>query len=192
MSRQITKKLGMWCLAGALFAAHLFFRTVAHADAPPASGINWEQVSAKHGECSIAFPSQPQLIQQTIPLSDGVNRLNYDIYIAPFQEQGIFLLLVATYPTPLTGGNEMSGLMGLLKGIVGHHPDNKLVYSDAVELFGHPALSFLVSGGSNYFRGQALMVGNKLFLIAMEGHKTKLDEKAFSQFIKSFKLTKEK
>ena len=91
-------------------------------------------------------------------------------------------------PMPLSGGHEIAGLEGLLKGIVGHHPENKLVFADLGELFGHSAVNFLVEGKSTYFRGHALMVGNKLFLIAMEGIKGNLDEPAFARFLKSFKL----
>jgi hypothetical protein len=188
MRKEIAKKFGIWMLAIALFAAHLFFRTVAHADVD--SGPGWRQIFAKHGECQIAFPTTPKLIEQSFPLADGVNHLKYDVYISPFEDRGVFMLLIATYPMPLSGGHEIAGLEGLLKGIVGHHPENKLVYSEIANLFEHPAISFLVEGKATYFRGQAVMVGNKLFLIAMEGIKGNLDEPAYSRFFKSFKLTK--
>jgi hypothetical protein len=129
------------------------------------------------------------MIQQTLPLSDGVNRLSYDVYLAPHEDKGVFLLLIATYPAPLSGGHEIAGLEGLLSGIVNHNPENKLVFADLIELHGYPAVNFLVEGGSSYFRGQALMVGNKLYLIAMEGIKGKMDEATYMRFQKSFKLT---
>ncbi len=176
-------------MAFALFAAHLFFRTLAHADAPPSIVSEWRQIAAKNGECHIAFPSPPQMIQQTLPLADGAGRLNYDVYLAPFEDRGVFLLLIATYPSVLDKGHEVAGLQGLLKGIVAHHPDNKLVFGDLIDHAGHAALNFLVEGGNSYFRGRALMVGNKLFLIAMEGRKGALDEAVYSLFIKSFKLS---
>jgi uncharacterized caspase-like protein len=59
-----------------------------------------------------------------------------------------------------------------------------------MEHSGHPALNFLVQSFSNYFRGHAMMSGNKLYLIAMEGRKADLDEKMFSQFLRSFQLSK--
>ena len=49
-------------------------------------------------------------------------------------------------------------------------------------------MNFLVQSGKSYFRGQALMVGNKLFLIAMEGRKGTLQEAIFTRFLKSFQL----
>lgn len=187
MNKTRIKKIGIWLLAFSLFAFHLFFRAVAHAETP---GDAWKKIFTKSGECQIAFPTQPQMIQQTLPLADGVNRLSYDVYLAPHEEKGVFLLLIATYPMPLSGGHEVAGLEGLLSGIVNHNPENELVYADLVELLGHPAMSFLVKGGNSYFRGQALMVGNKLYLIAMEGIKDQMDEKVFTQFCKSFKLSK--
>ena len=184
MNRRVVKKIGIWFLAFSLFAFHLFFRSVAHAE----TGSPWMKIFAKSGECHISFPTPPQMIQQTLPLADGVNRLSYDVYLAPHEDKGVFLLLIATYPAPLKGGHEMAGLEGLLSGIVNHNPENVLKYADLTELLGHPAMNFLVEGGSSYFRGQALMVGNKLYLIAMEGLKGKMDEKAYMHFLKSFKL----
>ena len=49
-------------------------------------------------------------------------------------------------------------------------------------------MTFLVEGGGSYFRGQALMVDNRLYLIAMEGLKGKMDEKVYTKFLKSFRL----
>lgn len=187
MNKTKIKTVGIWFLAFSLFAFHVLFRTAAHAD----EGMGWKQIFTKQGECNISFPSTPQMIQQSMPLADGVNRLKYDVYLAPHEDKGVFLLLVATYPMPISGGHDIAGLEGLLSGIVNHNPENQLVYADLTHLHGHPAMDFLVEGGKSYFRGQAMMVGNKLYLIAMEGLKGQLDEKAFTQFLQSFKLLEE-
>ncbi len=183
MKTQATKKVGIWILALTLFMAHLFFRSVAHADVTP----TWKQIYAKGGECLISFPTSPQMLQQALNLPEG-QKLFYDVYLSPFESKGVFLLLVATYPTPLSAGNEMIGVEGLLSGIVGHNPDNALVFSKQIDVDGHPAMTFLVQNEKSYFRGQALMIGNKLFLIAMEGKKGSLEENVFLQFVNSFKL----
>jgi hypothetical protein len=185
MNKTSMKKIGIWFLAFSLFASHLFLRSVAHAD----SGSTWQKIFAKGGECHISFPSTPQMIQQSLPLADGVNRLSYDVYLAPHEDKGVFLLLIATYPGALTGGHEVAGLEGLLSGIVNHNPENQLVFADLIEIQGHQAVNFLVEGGKSYFRGQALMVGNKLYLIAMEGLKGKMDEAVYARFLKSFILS---
>lgn len=148
----------------------------------------WKQTYTKGGDCYIDFPSPPQMMQQSINVSEAGHKLLYDIYLAPFQNRGVFLLLIATYPGAVNTGNENIGLEGLVQGIVSHHQDNQLVFSDFVDFMGKPSISFLVQSGSNYFRGQAVMVGNKLYLIAMEGKKGELDETIFSRFMKSFKL----
>lgn len=178
------KKIGIWFLAFSLFAVHVLFRSVAHAETKP----TWQKVFAKSGECHISFPTDPQMIQQTLPLADGVNRLSYDVYLAPHEDKGVFLLLIATYPTALDQGHEVAGLEGLLSGIVNHNPENELVYADLIDYNGRPAMNFLVEGGNSYFRGQALMVGNKLYLIAMEGRKGKMNEAVYTRFAKSFQL----
>lgn len=185
MNKIQIKKVGIWFLAISLFAFHVFFRTVGHA-----AESDWKQILTKGGECQISFPSTPQVIQQNLPLADGVNRLTYDVYLAPNKDQGVFLLLIATYPMALPGGHEVAGLEGLLNGILNHNPENRLVYADLIELQGHPAMNFLVEGGSSYFRGQAIMIGSKLYLIAMEGIRGKMDEPSFNRFLKSFQLSK--
>lgn len=187
MSKIMVKKVGIWLLAFSLFAFHLLFRTAAHAET---AGTGWQKVFAKSGECHISFPTTPQMIQQSLPLADGVNRLSYDVYLAPHEDKGVFLLLVATYPAPLKGGHEVAGLEGLLSGIVNHNPENKLVYADLTDMKGHPAINFLVEGGGSYFRGRALMIENRLYLIAMEGLMGQMDEKIYGEFLKSFELKK--
>lgn len=184
MKKEAVKKCGIWLLAIGLLVAHILFRSTAHA----ATTDVWNQFYAKDKECSISFPQQPTLVQQSLKIADG-QLLYYDIYLAPFQDKGIFMLLVATYPHPIVGGHEVAGLNGLLKGIVGHNPENKLIYANLIDYSGHPAMNFLVQSLSNYFRGHALMSGNRLYLIAMEGRKTELNEKTFMKFLESFKLS---
>jgi len=185
MKKVALKKLGIWLLAIGLLAVHILFRSTAHA----APVDTWKQFYSQDGRCSISFPVQPTLVQQSLKVADG-QTLTYDIYLAPFEEKGVFMLLVATYPQTLAGGHEIAGLEGLLKGLVGHNAENKLVFANLVDYAGKPAMNFLVQSLSNYFRGHALMSGNKLFLIAMEGRKAELDEKTFNRFLESFNLSK--
>ena len=63
-----------------------------------------------------------------------------------------------------------------------------------VQARGSPTLvwkvvDFLVQSPTSFFRGHALMVDNKLYLIAIEGKQGELDEKAFTRFAESFSLT---
>ncbi len=185
MKTKTTKKAGIWIFILTLFMVHVFFRSNMHAD----EGAVWRETQAKDGECCIAFPTTPQLMSQAIDLPEG-EQLVYDVYLSPFDTKGVFLLLVATYPFSLNQAHEVAGVEGLLKGIIGHHPDNVLVFSELTEVGGQMAMNFLVQNGVNYFRGQAFMKGNKLFLIAMEGKKEFLEERTFLRFASSFRLTK--
>lgn len=185
MNKSALKKVGIWCLALSLFAFHILFRSVAHAEAPT---MPWKAMYTKEGECRISFPAQPQLIEQTIPLGDGAGNLLYNVYISPYEDRGVLLLLIATYPSAIPSGHEMAGLEGLINGIVSHHPENKLSYAEVRNVGGHPAISFLIEGGNTYFRGQVMVVGNKLYLLALEGKKGLVEESVFSRFTKSFML----
>lgn len=185
MKSLVSKKIGIWFLAFSLFFAHFVLRNVAHAD----TGSAWKQMYAKGGECSISFPSPPQMITQTLNLPEG-GKLFYDIYLAPFENKGVFLLLVATYPGALTTGHELAAVEGLMQGIVAHHPGNTLEFAEEIQVDGHLGMTFLVKSDSSYFRGQAIMVGNKLYLIAMEGKKSSLEENTFSRFVKTFQISR--
>ena len=184
MQREVVKKLGLWVLTIALIAAHLFFRSQAQAETTG----GWKEIYARSGDCRISFPVLPQMIQKNLKMSKSGMNLNYDVYLAPYQDHAICLLLVAQYPTQLPVGNEKAGLEGLLKGIMGQNLENKLIFAEMMELQGFPALNFLVHSEKNVFRGQAVMVGNKLFMIAMEGTQQHFDEPTFQKFLKSFQL----
>lgn len=180
------KKVGIWCLAIFLFVSHVLLRS-AYAEEPKVEV--WKEVRTKSGDCRISFPSIPKMVQQSLNVSEKGHKLLYDVYLAPLKGQSLCLLLVATYPFPLKGGHEIAGLEGLLRGIVGNNAENKLVFANVLEHKGHPVVDFLVQSPTSFFRGQALMVENKLYLIAVEGKAGELDEAAFHKFADSFTLT---
>jgi len=177
------KKLGIWLLAASLFATHVFVRSLAAEET-----IAWKPVTTRTNDCQIAFPAQPQLIQQALKVSEQGHMLTYDIYLAPLHKEAMCLLLVATYPMPVAQGNELAGLEGLLNGILSHNPDSKVVFADVADHQGHTCVDFLLQSSTSYFRGKAMMAGNKLFLFAIEGKGTKLEEQAFRKFSGSFSL----
>ena len=184
MQREAVKKLGLWVLVIALFAAHLFFRSYAEAETMG----GWKEIYARSGDCRISFPVMPQMVQQNLKMKNSEMQLTYDVYLAPYRDHAVCLLLIAEYPMPLSPGHEKAGLEGLLKGIIGQHPDNELIYAEMIEMQGFPALNFMVHSGKNFFRGQALMAGNRLYMIAMEGTKLHFEEMTFQRFLKSFRL----
>lgn len=179
------KKTRLWFLTLALVGAHIFFRSDANAESP---AVVWKEIHARSGDCKIAFPGMPQLIQQSLKVEGTEARLTYDVYLAPLLNRGVCLLLIAQYPTEIPAGQEMLGLQALVKGILSKDADNKLIFSESSASQKFPTLNFLVQNGKNYFRAQAVMVGSKLYMIAMEGGKVHFDESLFQVFVKSFKL----
>ena len=184
MNRQTVKKMSIWLLAIGLMVAHVIFRNHAEAD----TGADWKEIHSRAGDCRISFPALPQMIQQGFDIDEKGGRLTYDVYVAPYQDKGLCLLLVAQYPTAIPAGQEVLGLEGLVRGIVNQHPENKLVFAELGEFGGYPALTFMVQSGKNYFRAQAVMVKAKLFMVAMEGRKQHFEENVFQRFLKSFSL----
>ncbi|MBF8263895.1 MAG: hypothetical protein HW387_1560 [Parachlamydiales bacterium] len=187
MRREAVKKIGLWILVMALIAAHLFFRSQAHADMG-----GWKEIYTRTGDCRISFPALPQMIEQKLKLNNEGLHLSYDVYLAPYREHAVCLLLVAQYPKDLPTGAEATGLEGLVNGILNQHPENKLVFADMMKLHGFPAINFLVQSGKNCFRAQAVMIGNRLYMIAMEGTRQDFEEATFQRFLKSFKLAPQK
>ena len=185
------KAFGIWLVAVFLLATHVFLRASVHAGqteiVAPAK-LNWHQVMTRSGDCAIDFPAAPKLIQQELNVSEQGHKLTYDVYLAPLDDQSLCLLLEAVYPYALKGGHELAGIEGLLNGIIGQSPDNKLLFAKVIEQNGHPTVDFLVQSPTSYFRGQALMVGNKLYLMAIEGISGSLDEESFNRFAQSFSL----
>jgi hypothetical protein len=189
MRDQLIHKIGIGLLSCFLFVVQITLTNEGYAETTKAQQeSSWKSFQAKDGECEIAFPQTPEMIQQTVPLSDGVSRLNYDIYLAPQEDKGAFMLLIATYPSSLAQGGEMAGLQGLLDGIINHQIGNQLVFGEVTQFQGHVAINFMVKSVATYFRGQAFMIGNKLFLIAMEGIEGTFDEKVYTQFLESFQM----
>ena len=187
MRKEAVKKLGIWFLAFSLLATHIFIQSVAHAD----EGNSWNLTVSRTGDCRIHFPSRPQMVQQSFQVAEDGTRLNYDVYLAPFEDKGVCLLLIAQYPLPVVPGNELAGLEGLLNGIIGHSPDNALAFAKVIDVSGVPGVDFLVHSKSNYFRGMAFMIESRLYLIAMEGKKEFLIVTVCSRFSQSFHLNKE-
>jgi hypothetical protein len=182
------KTVGIWLIAIFLLATHVFLRTAVHAEETTVIQSDWQKVETRTGDCSISFPTAPKLIQQSFTVSKQGDKLTYDVYLAPLNEKSLCLLLVAVYPYALKAGHELAGVEGLLNGIMGQSPDNKLLFANIINQNGHPTVDFLVQSPTSYFRGRAFMVGNKLYLMAIEGVSGALDEAAFVRFTQSFAL----
>jgi hypothetical protein len=148
----------------------------------------WHKVQSRRGECSVFFPQIPEHKEHVVKVSESGDMLHYALYLAPFDAEGICLLLVATYPFVFEKGQEGLGLQGLVRGIVGQHPDNQLLFARPATIEGHSGIDFLVRGGVSYFRGQAVIIGHQMFLLAFEGRSQIVNEEGFQTFFQTFKI----
>ncbi len=138
------------------------------------------------GGCKVGFSAEPQVIRETMDLAKSRGQLSYEVYRSKMVNGSESLLLVASYPEPVAPGQELKGIEGFIKGVVGN--DNQLVFAHLTSVEGKEAVDFLIESPTSYFRGLVLMVGSKLYLIAMEGRLGSLDESAFERFSGSFSL----
>lgn len=189
MAHTALRKICFWLASITLFSVSMSFQNEAHATSRLRE--TWKEVYSRTGDCKISFPDLPQMFQQSFKVDESGKNMTYDIYLSPYENRGVCMLLIAQYPMALPGGHEVMGLEGLLKGILGQHPDNELVFAELIEQQGSPAMTFMVQSGKNYFRGQAVMVGSRLYLVAMEGGKESFEEPTFQRFLKSFQLMKQ-
>lgn len=173
------------CFTAALLALSLLSPSLL----PASERGEWKQVTATGGFCTIQFPIVPEKVEQKMPLSDG-GTLPYDVYLAPLGEHALCMLLIAEYPSALPQGSEMTGLEGLVRGILSQNGENQLVFAERMSNQNQPAIDFLIQNQHHYFRGHALLVGNRLYLIAIEGRKSEFKEATYQRFLGSFKLSK--
>ena len=75
-----------------------------------------------------------------------------------------------------------------LNGILTHNPGNQLLSADLLLVNGLEALDFHVRSGNVYFKGRAVMVKNKMYLMAMECEIPSYDERQYKHFVESFKI----
>lgn len=165
--------------------------TAAPATAPkaPVAPIGWNEFHSTPGNCSMLFPTQPEHISEKMAMPDQNFELTYDAYISPAtDQQSVFMLLVAQYPDFVDESFAQMSLEGFLNGILTHNPNNQLLFADLVLVDGHEALDFFIRTGNVYFKGRAVMVKNRMYLMAMECEIPHYDEVRYKQFVESFKL----
>lgn len=114
--------------------------------------------------------------------------LKYDAYISSSEQQTVFMLLIAQYPSFVDESYAQMSLEGFLNGILTHNPGNQLLFADLLLVDGHEALDFFIRTGNIYFKGRAVMVKNSLYLMAMECEIPQYDEVRYKHFVSSFKL----
>jgi hypothetical protein len=135
------------------------------------------------------FPKNPDHLSEKMRLAQEGFDLKYDAYISAADQQTIYLLLIAQYPSFVDESYAKMSLESFLNGILTHNPSNQLIFADLTVVDGHEALDFFIRTGAVYFKGRALMVKNSLYLMAMECEVQSYDESNYNAFVGSFKLS---
>lgn len=147
---------------------------------------NWQDFHSVAGKCSLKFPTAPEHITEKMSVPEEGYELKYDAYISNMEKKSVFLLLIAQYPDFVDQSYAQVSLEGFLNGILANNPGNQLLFADLLLVGGYEALDFFIRTGSVYFKGRAIMVKNKLYLMAMECEVQNYDEGKYNYFVSSF------
>jgi hypothetical protein len=150
----------------------------------------WQDFHSVAGQCSLKFPALPEHISENMSVPEEGYELKYDAYISNLEKKSVFLLLIAQYPDFVDQSLAQVSLEGFLNGILANNPGNQLLFADLLLINGYEALDFFIRTGGVYFKGRAIMVKNKLYLMAMECEIQHYDEDRFNYFVNSFQLGK--
>lgn len=148
----------------------------------------WQDFHSTTGSCSVSLPSAPEHVTEKITMPDSNYELRYDAYIADYNQNSVFMLLVAQYPDYVDQSYAQSSLEGFLNGILSYNPANQLIFADLTLVNGNEALDFFIRAGAVYFRGRAMLIKNSLYLMAMECEAPAYDEATYTNFVTSFNL----
>lgn len=154
----------------------------------PLQANNWKQFHSVSGNCTVAFPSQPEHIRQTMNVPEEQVDLNYDVYVAAEGNRAVYMVLIAEYPSFVDESYAEMSLESFLNGIVSQHPSNQLVAADMIELQGFKGMDFFVRTDDVFFKGRAVMAKNNLYLLAMECEAENYSDNSFQKFISSFQI----
>jgi hypothetical protein len=152
----------------------------------------WKEFHSTPGNCSMIFPVEPEHVSETMVMPHEGFELKYDAYISAADQQTVFMLLIAQYPSFVDESFAQMSLEGFLNGVMTHNPNNQLLFADLLLVDGHEALDFFIRTGNVYFKGRAVMVKNSMYLMAMECEIPKYDEVRYKHFVNSFKIHAQK
>ncbi len=154
------------------------------------SKVSWQQFHAVANNYKIAFPERPEHMQQTLSAPDENFDMRYDVYVSANQDREVYMVLVAQYPDFVDDNYAEMSLETFLNGILQQNPGNQLIFADLVEVQGYKALNFFIRSGQTYFKGQAVMAKNQLYLLAMECEVQNYQEDNYNRFVNSFEIVK--
>jgi hypothetical protein len=153
------------------------------------SSKSWKEFHSVIGKCTLAFPNAPEHISEKMSVAEQGYELKYDAYISSIDKKSVYMLLIAQYPQFVDKSLAQASLEGFLNGILTNNPGNQLLFADMLLVDGKPALDFFIRTGGIYFKGRAIMVGNQLYLMAMECEVQNYDEGRYNYFVSSFRFS---
>jgi len=149
---------------------------------------SWAHTYCKEGNCKIAFPKEPEHMQQLMPVPEENTHLQYDVYLSGLEGQAVFMMLVAEYPMKGMEAYTEVNLENFLNGLLSQNPNNKLIFADITDFNGHKALDFFIRTKGVFFKGRAILANNHLYLIAMECEMQNYSEDRYNFFVNSFEF----
>ena len=151
----------------------------------------WQRLQSQEKQCQISFPRKPEYLKNSMKMKEDNKELQYDVYVADFNRQEVFMLLIAEYPEQYAVSDEQAkaNLEHFLNIMVHQNHKNRLLFADLVTVQGHPALDFHICTDQVYFKGRAIYRNNRLYLIAMESEIVNYQETHFQYFVQSFQFT---
>ena len=150
--------------------------------------LSWDRFCSSNGKCRIAFPSTPEHVNQIVPFNEQGYDLRYDVYVSPYEQSAVYMMLIAEYPPFVNEAYSEMSLESFLNGLLTQNPDNELIFADLVNIQGHKGLDFFISAKGTYFKGRAIMSDNNLYLLAMECDEKSYKDDCYTHFIESFEF----
>jgi len=151
---------------------------------------SWKQMQSDSGKCRISFPQVPEHLQQSMMLPEDNSEMKYDVFISGLDQQAVYMVLIAEYPTNMNEQYAEMSLQAFMNGILNQNPHNRLIFADLVTVDGYKALDFFIRTHDVYFKARAFIAHNQLYLLAMECEAENYIDEDFNYFIKSFQFVK--
>ena len=152
---------------------------------------SWQAFHARNNNYKIAFPENPEHMQQTLASPGDDFDMRYDVYVAANRDREVYMVLVAQYPEFVDDSYAELSLETFLNGILQQNPGNQLIFADLVQVQGYKALDFFIKSSDDvYFKGRAVMAKNQLYVLAMECEVHNYTESNYNYFVNSFEIVK--
>lgn len=150
----------------------------------------WKDFTAKDGGFSARFPEMPQYASATedTPFAGTKEKVVYQVYASQGEDGTTFLVKVIQYPQSAALGEEDVLFDDIVRDMIMHNANSKLVQSRKGTFLGRTTRDFEIEAPGFMIRSRAFFVGKKLFVLTvMDRNPHHLDDD-FNAFINSFQL----